>query len=101
MSCAICHVAAHPLNPPADPAEPKWENLSAIIGNLNFRPVEVFGNETSPTNFLNHFLAAQQPGTVDTSMTSTDWIANFTAMGVHSTRIPGFRKPARGTAGWR
>ncbi len=80
MSCAICHVAAHPLNPPADPAESKWENLSVIIGNLNFRPVEVFGNETSPTNFLNHFLAAQQPGTVDTSMTSTDWIANFTAM---------------------
>jgi hypothetical protein len=30
VSCAICHVAAHPLNPPADPAEPKWQNLSAI-----------------------------------------------------------------------
>jgi hypothetical protein len=80
LACAICHVAAHPLNPPADPAEPEWENLSAIIGNLNFRPAEVFGNEAHPTNFLNQFLASQQPGTVDTSMTSTDWVANFTAM---------------------
>ncbi len=80
LSCAICHVAAHPLNPPADPAKPVWENLSAIIGNLNFRASAIFGNETHPTNFLNQFLASQQPGTVDTSMTSTDWVANFTAM---------------------
>ena len=25
MSCGFCHVAFHPLNPPSDPENPKWE----------------------------------------------------------------------------
>ena len=80
MTCALCHVAAHPLNPPLDPAEPRWDNLSAIIGNQYFRTSAILGNQTTPTNFLNQFLMNQQPGTVDTSMTSTDWISNSNAM---------------------
>ncbi len=80
MSCAICHVAAHPLDPPADPAEPEWKNLSGMISNLNFRPGAVFGGQTHSTNFLNQFITSQQPGTVDTSMTSTDWVSNFNAV---------------------
>jgi len=80
MSCAICHVAAHPLNPPVDPAEPRWDNLSAVIGNQYFRTSAVFGGQTTPTNFLKQFMMNQQPGTVDTSMTSTDWINNSNSM---------------------
>jgi hypothetical protein len=33
MSCGFCHVGPHPLNPPADPENPEWKNLSSVIGN--------------------------------------------------------------------
>jgi hypothetical protein len=30
MSCGFCHVGPSPLKPPADPNNPKWENLSSL-----------------------------------------------------------------------
>ena len=42
MSCVFCHVAPHPLNPPADPEAPKWANLSTTIGAQYFRMRAVF-----------------------------------------------------------
>jgi hypothetical protein len=80
MSCALCHVAAHPLNPPDDPEEPKWENLSAIIGNQYFRTGAVLASQVPRESFLWHYVNSQQPGTVDTSMTCTDHINNSNAM---------------------
>jgi hypothetical protein len=76
MACAFCHVGPHPLNPPADPENPKWENLSSIIGNQYWTPKVAFANLTRANNFLHHFLASQQPGTIDTSLVSTDHINN-------------------------
>src|SRR5262245_54030868 len=32
MSCAFCHVGPNPIKPPADPENPKWENLSSNVG---------------------------------------------------------------------
>ncbi|MBE7158800.1 MAG: hypothetical protein INR62_10295, partial [Rhodospirillales bacterium] len=32
MSCGFCHVGPNPLKPPADPENPKWENLSSNVG---------------------------------------------------------------------
>ena len=29
MSCAFCHVGPSPMAPPADPGNPKWENINA------------------------------------------------------------------------
>ncbi|HZK82207.1 MAG TPA: hypothetical protein VFC46_14090, partial [Humisphaera sp.] len=43
MTCGFCHVAPYPLNPPADPERPKWENLASIIGNQYLREGAVFG----------------------------------------------------------
>jgi len=80
MSCAMCHVAAHPLNPPLNPEEPKWSNLSAIIGNQYFRTSTAFGSRVERGNFLWHYLASQQPGTIDTSMVASDQINNGNAM---------------------
>lgn len=80
MSCAICHVAAHPLNPPLNPEEPKWSNLSSIVGNQYFRTSGAFGSRVDRGNFLWHYLASQQPGTIDTSMVSSDQINNANAM---------------------
>ena len=76
MSCAFCHIGPHPLNPPSNPEAPKWENLSSIIGNQYWSPKDDFANLTEANNFLHHFLASQQPGTIDTSLVSTDHINN-------------------------
>jgi hypothetical protein len=76
MSCAFCHIGPHPLNPPSDPENPEWQNLSSIIGNQYWRPEIAFANLTKAYNFLHHFLASQQPGTIDTSLVSTDHINN-------------------------
>lgn len=76
MSCGFCHVAPHPLNPPADPENPEWENLSSIIGDQYWDPQAAFGNLTTRNSFLYHFLKSQAPGTIDTSLVSTDHINN-------------------------
>ncbi len=76
MSCGFCHVAQHPLKPPVDNAEPKWENLSSIIGAQYWDPQPAFGNLAKRPSFLHHFLKSQAPGTIDTSLVSTDHINN-------------------------
>jgi hypothetical protein len=80
MSCVFCHVAPHPLNPPADPEAPKWANLSTTIGAQYFRMRAVFGNLLKDDNFLYHLLDSQPPGTIDTSLIATDQINNTSTM---------------------
>ncbi|HEY1189994.1 MAG TPA: hypothetical protein VGE74_20255 [Gemmata sp.] len=67
MSCGFCHIAPHPLNPPADPEKPAWANLSNNIGNQYMRIRAVFGNILTPDNYLYHVFDSQLPGAVDTS----------------------------------
>jgi hypothetical protein len=76
MSCGFCHVAQHPLNPPLRDDEPEWENLSSIIGAQYWDPRPAFGNLLKRESFLYHFLKSQAPGTIDTSLVSTDHINN-------------------------
>jgi len=80
MSCAFCHVGPHPLNPPADPENPKWENLSSVIGAQYFRTRTVVGGLLSNDNFVAHVLDSQLPGTIDTSLVVTDNINNANTM---------------------
>jgi len=80
MSCVFCHVAPHPLNPPADPEAPKWENLSTTIGAQYFRMRAVFGNLLKEENLIYHLLDSQPPGTIDTSLIATDQINNTSTM---------------------
>jgi RoxA-like, cytochrome c-like len=80
MSCVFCHVAPHPLNPPADPEAPKWGNLSTTIGAQYFRMRAVFGNLLKEDNFIYHLLDSQPPGTIDTSLIATDQINNTSTM---------------------
>jgi hypothetical protein len=89
MSCGFCHVAQHPLNPPRDPENPGWENLSGIIGAQYWDPQPAFGNLLERPNFLYHFLKSQAPGTIDTSLVSTDQINNTNVIN------PIFDVPAR------
>lgn len=76
MSCGFCHIAPHPLNPPKDPEAPDWANLSTTIGNQFWKPQPAFAVLENTNSFLHHFLASQQPGTIDTSLTSSDQINN-------------------------
>ncbi|HEV8242237.1 MAG TPA: hypothetical protein VGS57_22915 [Thermoanaerobaculia bacterium] len=76
MSCGFCHIAPHPLNPPVDPERPEWANMSSTIGNQYWRASKAFANLTQQNNALYQFLASQQPGTIDTSLVSTDQINN-------------------------
>ncbi len=79
MTCGFCHVAAHPLIPPADPENPKWENLASVIGNQYFKEGAVFGydanrapKEGKASSFFYELLQTQPPGTSDTSRIATD-----------------------------
>lgn len=80
MSCAFCHASAHPLNPPPDPAHPRWDNLSGSIGSQYLRIRGVFGNLLEKTNFVYHLLDSQPPGTIDTSLIASDNINNPNTM---------------------
>lgn len=82
MSCAFCHVGPSPSNPPADPNAPEWANLSSSVGAQYLWMDRVFywdwENETkkpSPS-FLYQWLKTFKPGTMDTSLVSTDNINN-------------------------
>jgi hypothetical protein len=76
MTCAFCHIAPHPLDPPDDVENPSWENLSSVIGNQYWTPPAIFTNLINSRSLLYQYLNSQQPGTVDTSMISTDHINN-------------------------
>lgn len=76
MTCAFCHVAPHPLRPPADPENPAWENLSGTIGNQYFTNRTIFGGNYAEDDVIAQILASAPPGTVDTSLMSTDYINN-------------------------
>jgi len=80
MSCVFCHVAPHPLSPPADPEAPKWANLSTTIGAQYLRVSSVVGNLLQENNVVFHILDSQPPGTVDTSLVATDQINNANTM---------------------
>ncbi len=76
MTCGVCHIAFNPVAPPADPVNPKWENLSGSIGNQYLREGRMFEGHMTPSDFLWHMYETQQPGTSDTSRPSLDWIDN-------------------------
>jgi hypothetical protein len=82
MSCAFCHIGPNPIKPPADPENPKWENLSALVGSQYFWWDRVFNwkalkNENS---IFYQALHQSRPGTLDTSLVSTDNINNPRSM---------------------
>jgi hypothetical protein len=80
VTCGLCHVGPNPLNPPADPENPKWENLVSAIGNQYFREGRVFAFDSQPGSFLWEMLNAQPPGTSDTSRPANDHINNPNAI---------------------
>ncbi len=76
MACAFCHVGPNPERPPADPEHPRWENISSLVGAQYFWVDRILAYKGDPSNFLVQVLRTSRPGTLDTSLISTDNINN-------------------------
>ena len=80
MSCGFCHVGPSPVKPPADPNNPKFENLSSSVGAQYMWVDRLFiHNANKPegrTNYMYQLAHTYRPGTMDTSLVSTDSINN-------------------------
>jgi hypothetical protein len=80
MSCGFCHVGPNPVNPPANPNNPKWENLSSNVGSQYFWVDKIFYWSGDESNFAFQLFHTSRPGTLDTSLISTDNINNPRSM---------------------
>jgi hypothetical protein len=87
MSCAFCHVGPNPIKPPKDPENPTWEELTSNPGAQYFWVDRIFFWNTEPRgkdgkpapnegNFLFQLFHTNPPGSLDTSLVSTDYINN-------------------------
>ena len=76
MSCGFCHVGPNPTNPPKDPESPKWENLNSNPGAQYFWIDRIFNWEGDPSAFPYQLFHTQRPGSLDTSLVSSDYINN-------------------------
>ncbi len=76
MSCAFCHVGPNPIKPPADPEKPKWENLSNNVGAQYFWIDRIFDWKADASNYIFQMFHTSRPGSLDTSLVSTDNINN-------------------------
>jgi hypothetical protein len=99
MSCAFCHVGPSPINAPADPENPKWENLASNPGAQYFWVDRIFfwdtrprGSDNAPApneaNFLYQLFHTNPPGSLDTSLVSTDYMNNPRTMNAVYSVIP-------------
>ena len=76
MSCGFCHVGPNPEKPPADPEAPQWENLSSTVGAQYFWVDRILAWNADQSNFLFQVLHTAKPGSLDTSLVSSDNINN-------------------------
>ena len=76
MSCAFCHVGPSPVRPPADPENPKWENLASNVGAQYFWVDRIFAWQADQTAFPFQVFHTARPGSLDTSLVSSDNINN-------------------------
>jgi hypothetical protein len=88
MSCGFCHVGPNPTRPPADRNHPKWENLSSNVGAQYFWTDRVFFWSADEHNFAFQVFHTYRPGTLDTSLISTDNINNPRTMNAVYQLLP-------------
>ncbi len=75
-SCGSCHIAFDPLQPPADPARPEWENIKGLQGNQYLRISELLGSGMSYDSMEYQMFSHARPGTSDTSAIPNDQVSN-------------------------
>lgn len=98
MSCAFCHVGPNPINPPARVEEPTLSELNSNPGAQYYWVDRIFFWNTRPrpepgvpspneNNMLFQLFHTNPPGSLDTSLVSTDYMNNPRTMNaVYETR---------------
>ena len=76
MSCGFCHIGPSPTHPPDDPENPKWENLSSLVGAQYFWIDRILAWDPDNSSFPVQLFHTSRPGTLDTSLISSDNINN-------------------------
>jgi hypothetical protein len=76
VSCGFCHVGPNPEKPPANPEAPQWENVSSTVGAQYFWVDRIFAWNADQSTFFFQFLHTARPGSLDTSLVSSDNINN-------------------------
>lgn len=76
MSCGFCHIGPSPTQPPANPERPQWENLSSTVGAQYMWVDRLFIADQRQDNFMFQLVHTYRPGSMDTSLISTDNINN-------------------------
>ena len=76
LACGFCHVGPSPLHPPANPSNPQWANLNSTVGAQYLWMDRVFVYSGDSKKFLYQLMHSFPPGTMDTSLVSTDYINN-------------------------
>jgi hypothetical protein len=88
MSCGFCHVGPSPVDPPADPNNPTWSNLSSTVGAQYMWVDRIFAWRRRDTDFITQLFKTWRPGTLDTSFVSTDNINNPRTMNAVYSILP-------------
>jgi cytochrome c2 len=88
MSCGFCHVSMNPEKPPSNPEAPQWENLSSTAGAQYFWVDRILSWNADQSNFLFQVLHTARPGSLDTSLVSTDNINNPRTMNAIYNVLP-------------
>ena len=76
MTCGFCHVGPNPTNPPENPDNPAWANLSSNVGAQYFWIDRIFDWDADQSNFVWQLFHTSRPGSLDTSLVSSDNINN-------------------------
>jgi len=87
MSCAFCHVGPNPINPPENVESPEFSEISSNPGAQYFWVDRIFFWNTKPRaaagqpaenerNFLFQLFHTNPPGSLDTSLVSSDYMNN-------------------------
>jgi hypothetical protein len=86
MSCGFCHVGPSPVHPPDHPESPRWTDLSSTVGAQYMKVNNLFVYDRAEDNFIYQLVSTYRPGTMDTSLVSTDNINNPRTMNaIYST----------------
>ncbi len=76
MSCGFCHAGPSPLNPPKDPENPTFAELNSTVGAQYMWVDRLFFWKPDEANFMYQIVKTYRPGSMDTSLVSTDNINN-------------------------
>ena len=76
MSCGFCHIGPNPVKPPSVPENPNWENLSSNVGAQYLWVERVLAWDPDRKKFPIQLFHTSRPGTLDTSLISSDNINN-------------------------